>query len=151
MASTSSLCKTKKSVNCDIFGAPRELSDSVLPTYEDIIKYFLWLRHETRIKTVSEIGEIIVSKLIELWNKASVPVVSRNRIIKMFKDYHDQYRNVLKPLKGRKNNEKYKLKLKIFKRMLKINCSIFQRVNVKTILPVFVKSHAKFQRTSKCF
>lgn len=38
--------KTRKDLRCPLFGDPIKLSDNVLPTYCDIIKYYLWLRND---------------------------------------------------------------------------------------------------------
>jgi len=49
--------KTRKELNDPIFGAPKTLSDSVLPTYEDVFKYYLFTLLGSTISDVPP-GEI---------------------------------------------------------------------------------------------
>ena len=64
---------------------------------------------------MSEISEPIVMKTKDLWIKASIPCVSDNRIRRMIFDYHSKYRNILKSIKEKKDNAKFKDKCSEFK------------------------------------
>lgn len=114
--------KTRQKVNCVIFGAPQNFSELVLPTYEDVMKFYLFVKQElkhtptSKEPTVSEIGETIATKLEDLWIKASIPVVTRARIMQMIRTYHDKYRNLLKSSKGKAGRESYQRKVETFKR-----------------------------------
>lgn len=112
--------KTRKQVNCVIFGTPQEFGGFVLPSYEFVMKYYLFVKHDlkpsaaSKEPTVAEIGEIVAQKLEDLWHKASIPIVSHTRILQMIRNYHDKYRNMLKSFKGKGSRESYQLKLKAF-------------------------------------
>src|SRR6218665_1142819 len=76
---------TRDRVYCGIFGAPKQMSTSVLPTYTDVNKFYnltkYEMKHEMNQKDPSHFAIAInVSKQIEfLWQKASIPI-SRMRI-----------------------------------------------------------------------
>ena len=46
---------TRKLVKCPVFGAPKESLDTstVLPTYEEVMKYFLYLKHDIKPSNVT--------------------------------------------------------------------------------------------------
>ena len=56
---------TKKCLRYPIFGAPRDLPDTMLPTFEDIMKYYLYVRNDLKVipksngPIVSEESEIV--------------------------------------------------------------------------------------------
>ena len=84
------------------------------------MKCYLHERQLIQMKTnkdpsVSEIFETIVLKIKDLWIKESIPCVSDNRIRKMISDYHSKYKNILKSMKGKKDNTKFKDKCSEFK------------------------------------
>lgn len=64
--------------------------------------------------TVSEIAEIVASDIHAVWKRASIPVVSHNRILKLIRCSHDEFRKLMKPYKGRKSDKKYILKLQAY-------------------------------------
>ena len=114
---------TRKSERCPVFGYPAHLSDCKLPTYSDVIKNFLFIRHELRSNseaakepTVSEIAVILSRKIEAIWAKASLPTVSHQQIVAKIRLHHEKYRNLLKPLKGRKLDNRYASKLSDFAR-----------------------------------
>lgn len=120
-AQKSALVKTKSKIHCVVFGAPKDLSELVLPTYEEIMKCYLYIKNDIKTQnnnkepSVSEVSEIIANKLESLWLKATIPVVSRTRVLQMIQTYHEKYRNILKPFKGRKVSNNYQIKLKKFR------------------------------------
>ncbi len=113
--------RTRNFSNCPVFGAPCELPETQLPTYYDVMKYYLWVRYDlkpditAKDPTVEEISVIVAGKVVEIWNKASIPTVINKRVLQMIRAYHDKYRNLMKSYKGRKTNEKYVKKLEEFK------------------------------------
>lgn len=117
--SSSSFMATRSAVNCPIFGEPSELPDNVLPTREQVSKFYSYVRFnkkESRKEpTFAEISEEIAVKLEYVWNKASIPIVSHKRILQLLKAYHDKYQKLMKPFKSRKNVETYKLQIQKFK------------------------------------
>lgn len=38
--------KTRNDLCCPVFGVPQKLKENILPTYCDIIKYYLWIRND---------------------------------------------------------------------------------------------------------
>ena len=78
---------------CPVFGDPAELSTRVLPSYEDIMKCFLLVRNELKNNTKSDppVGAIAVyvaEKVETIWQAASIPTVSWERIVKMIRSYN---------------------------------------------------------------
>ena len=133
---------TKRNLpDCPIFGNSRDLSKTVLPTYPDVIKCYLHERQLIKLATnkdpsMSEISEPVVMKIKDLWIKASIPCVSDNRIRRMISDYHSKYRNILKSMKGKKDNAKFK-----------DNCSEFKSHADKTLFHI---SSCKCRSFSVC-
>lgn len=113
-------CRSREEVKCPIFGAPKELSSVQLPTYEDVSKFYLLTRNilkpskSDKDPTVSEIGEIVAREVENIWKKASLPTISHTRILKLIRTHNDRYLKILKPFKGRQNDQKYQEKLKNF-------------------------------------
>ena len=86
---------TRESIQFPFFGSPEEVKESVLPTYSDVIKYYNFLRlilkSRKREPPIKEILEPLVTTIEKIWKLASIPTVSKQRIIKMFKDFHSKY------------------------------------------------------------
>ena len=45
--------KTRKMLTCVVFGLPEEMSETVLPTYESIMEYYLLVKHEMKATTTT--------------------------------------------------------------------------------------------------
>jgi len=116
-----SVLKTRTKTKCPVFGTPQELSEIVLPTYENVMKYYLLVKHElkpnihTKDPTVSEIAEKVSANIERIWLKSSIPVISHTRVLQLIRAYHDRYQKLVKPFKSRHNDEKYKAKIRSFK------------------------------------
>lgn len=114
--------KTRKQSSCPVFGAPRKLSEALLPTYDDIMKHYLLERihlkptRDAKEPTVGEISENLATVIEGIWRKASIPIISHTRVLQMIRTYHDRYRKILKSFKGRKNQDGYKAKLLAFRK-----------------------------------
>lgn len=114
------MAKTRSVTECPIFGPPADLSESLLPTWYDVIKCFLWVRHKlegsgiNRNSLVSEALEIVAKKVEAIWNKATIPVLSHQRIVALLRDYQKKRKDVLKPFKTRQKVASYKTKLETF-------------------------------------
>ena len=71
---------TKRNLpDCRIFGNSRDLSKTVLPTYSDVMKWYLHERQLIKLTTnkdpsVSEVSEPTVKKIKDLWIIASIPL-----------------------------------------------------------------------------
>ena len=118
--------------DCPIFGKSRDLAETVFPTCSDAMKCHLRKRQFIKLtsnkdSSVSEISELIVIKIKDVWIKASILFVFDNRIRKMISDYHSNYINILKSVKGNKDNAKFKEKYSEFisyayKTLFEISC-----------------------------
>ncbi len=81
-------CKmqTRKKSKCSVFGCPKDLNERMLPTYEDVMKCYLHIRQKIRSvqrkePVLSEILEQLVPKIEAIWNRASIPIVPKRRIV----------------------------------------------------------------------
>ena len=113
--------KTRKAVSCPVFRHPAAMNEIQLPTWSDVMKNYLLLRNQMRSgsdsakePTVSEIAESLALKVELIWKKASLPIISHNAIVNKIRRYHDSYRKLLKPYKGRKADVKYNAKISQF-------------------------------------
>ncbi|KAE9524457.1 hypothetical protein AGLY_015178 [Aphis glycines] len=86
---------------CPFFGTPQPFSMVMLPTYGDMMKHFLFISNEMK-KTCKKSPSMkvirgkIVKNLIEVWAKASIPIVSIQRVELMFSTFYKKYKNVKK-------------------------------------------------------
>lgn len=112
--------KTRKTTSCPVFGLPQKLPASQLPTYNDVMKNYLYIKHElkpdntTKEPTVHEISEKLADEVIKIWQKSSLPTVSVKRVLQLIRAYHDKYRSLMKPYLGRQTNVKYQEKINTF-------------------------------------
>lgn len=92
----------RSSVFCPVFGAPTELSCHILPTYEDVMKYYLWVRNDCKVKlnnvnpSVSDVADKVAERIEEIWHTASLPFISRQRIVQMIRTYNEKYLKIKK-------------------------------------------------------
>lgn len=123
---TGSKVKTRTELQCPVFGTPREFSKLVLPTYEDMIKYYLYVRNDlkldetTKEPTVAEVSEVVASEIEELWTKASIPIVTHVRVLQLIRSYHTKYKGLLKSIKGKQISKHYQAKFKAFREEAKL-------------------------------
>lgn len=106
----------RSNVLCPVFGSATELPGNILPSYEDIMKYYLWTIHFDcpNKDLVRNTSETVALKVEETWRNASIPIIEHRVVVKRIQEYHKKYRNLLKPYKARKNVESYKKKIKKF-------------------------------------
>jgi len=110
---------TRNEQKCPVFGYSCKLPTNVLPTYRDMMKHYNYIKQNIKTErpkelTVTEIAETVAADVKSLWQKASIPIVSHTRILKLIRCAHDEYRNIMKPYKGRKSDGKYLLKLRTY-------------------------------------
>src|ERR1700761_9224411 len=117
--------KTRQISSCPVFGAPAKMPQSVLPTLESMMKFYLFTHDKmkpdasSKEPSVAEIAEEVALEVEGLWIKASIPHISHKRVTEKIRMFHDKYRNLLKSFKNRQNDPKYKAKLKDFLRETK--------------------------------
>lgn len=115
-----------KDSNCPLFGVGVPFNENVLPTYGDILRQYIFTRNYLKLEgqlkepTFSEVVKIIVPSLETLWKKASIPIISTERIIERIRDYHCKYRNLMKPFKQRSNIPSFIKKTEEFKDKSKV-------------------------------
>ena len=106
---------TRSSTDCPILGVPEKLHRNTLPAYGDILRdYNLKRKENVNLKWKIARGKLI-TELLEIWSSASIPTLGERRIITMLDQYYAEYRNMMKPYKQRKEDEKYKSRLLKFK------------------------------------
>ena len=111
---------TRSSDVCPIFGHGEDLWHRELPTYERVMRFYIFVRNALKKSTnkdrsFSEIADKVVKKLKVIWKSTSIPTVSNQRIEQMLKCYHAKYRNILKLHKSRNGSQTYKAKIETFK------------------------------------
>lgn len=73
----------RTSLRHEVFGDPAELSDLKLPTYGDVMRCFLKERQRVmedlgqKYPTNREISALVAVKVINVWEKASLPCSSK--------------------------------------------------------------------------
>lgn len=106
---------TKRLSVCPFFGAPKVLSQSVLPTCEDVLlACFEETSKSVKNESFSKISHRVAAQIEEVYCKASIPTVSRERIVKLIKDYHDKYYTLRKSFSRDKEKFNFKTKLNQF-------------------------------------
>jgi hypothetical protein len=108
----------RKPPDCPIFGVVKRMKLDVLPTIEDLVGDYQWIRldweHPDKQPTVSEITSVLVRKVKEIWTRASVPIVSIERITRLVQSHHDQYLKLIR-YPARKRNASYEKKVAKFR------------------------------------
>lgn len=101
------LIKTRASATCPVFGYAKDISPnaSQLPTYEEVMKCYFGVRIElkgdgSKQASSATVASVVASKVEQVWKRASLPVLSRERIIKLILAYNKKYQNLIKPIKG---------------------------------------------------
>lgn len=106
-----SVVKTRRSSTCPLFGTSKDIlpSASQLPTYEDLMKCYLYVRLEIKGDGSKQpqsaiVANIVASRVEQVWKHASLPTISHERIIKLILAYNTKYQNYIKPIKGKMSN-----------------------------------------------
>ncbi|GBM91318.1 hypothetical protein AVEN_55994-1 [Araneus ventricosus] len=89
---------TRQTPRCPIFGLPKELRGTNLPTHEDVLLSYLDENFKISKQKVpfSTIADNFATQIATTYCKASIPVLSHARIVKMIKAYHDIYNKLTK-------------------------------------------------------
>ncbi|CAH0560405.1 unnamed protein product [Brassicogethes aeneus] len=114
--------KTRSNSNMILFGPEIDIdaeSAKTLPTYEDVLRCYASVRLDLKGDGSKQpasliVAEIVAQKLEKLWQRASLPVLSRPRIKDMIINYNNKYQKIIKPFKGRQNTN-FTAKLEKFK------------------------------------
>lgn len=90
---TDTMALTRNKVSCAIFGPPMEMPDNKLSTYFDVIKSYNLTKYQMKQeqnnndpshKNIAESSSRTV-QVEQLWQKASLPIVSHHRILALLK------------------------------------------------------------------
>lgn len=104
---------------CAILGPYKELDDRQLPTIRDVIKFILFTKNDLKLKyngkdpPNSKIYAIVFEEITNIWTKASIPIVTKERVIQLLKSNFATYIN-LKRYPKSKRNDSFQNKLKYF-------------------------------------
>ena len=117
---------TRNMSNCVIFGAPQEMRENMLPTYNCVMKQFLssnYIQKEERQNKklpFLEVAKKVTNKILAIWCKALLPTVSEKRVTKMLADYHHIYLSILKSFNSRKEQTTFRQKVENFESPSKV-------------------------------
>ena len=107
---------TRRSSECPIFGSPKNTSERCLPTYEEVMKYYINVRLQIKQRkdpSFNVIAPVVAQRLEILWKKASISYLSRKRITSMLPQYRHKMNNLLKSKSI--NNDNYKRKVQLLR------------------------------------
>lgn len=90
----------RSETTCDIFGPYKELEDRQLPIIRDVIKIILFVKNDLKLKyngkdpSNSDIYAIVYENINKIWTKASIPIVTKERVIQLLKSHFEKYLNL---------------------------------------------------------
>lgn len=103
---------TRSSFTCPILGTPRSLPQSQLPTLKDVIlACFDEKFNNTYVKKLSAktpflyVANVVADQVLALYEKASIPAASKQRIIARIVSLHTQYQNLLKSYQSKNRKD----------------------------------------------
>ena len=115
---------TRRSSECPIFGSPNNIGERCLPTYEEVMKYYIYVRLQIKQRkdpSFKAIAAVVAQRLEILWKKASIPHLSQKRITSMLQQYRHKMNNLLKSKSKNSDNYKRKVLLLCEIQRIKIN------------------------------
>ncbi|ESO04220.1 hypothetical protein HELRODRAFT_172570 [Helobdella robusta] len=112
---------------CDILGPYDELNERQLPTIGDVIKFILFVKNDLKLKCN---GKDLSKKIQNIWIKASIPIVSNDRVLQLLKSYFEKYLT-LKRYPKSKRHDSFEKKLKCFSDLSK---RLFDVASCKCVL-----------------
>ena len=102
-----------------------EMPELLLPTntrvwwntiiYYAVVKLQLKPNNHSKDPTVREIAETVMKNVERIWLKSSIPVMLHKRVFQIIRAYRERCMKFIEPFKGRRNDEKYKAKIKSFR------------------------------------
>ena len=108
-------------LDCPIFGKPKDFV-RIFSTKEDIIKFLIYERWRlgsgttgNKEPTFSSVSHFVCEKLQMLYSDASVPTVSKKRVIDMIHAYHKSYIDIKSVYKRVEKNIVTKARVEKFK------------------------------------
>ena len=100
--------------NCLIFGTSKLFAENILPTYEDVMKCYLFQRFQLKRQSKKDPSAKLIAKNVSeriksIWDKASIPTVTDERIYQKVIYYHTNYKKLIKSA-HQKNAEGFKIR-----------------------------------------
>lgn len=102
--------KANKIISCPIFGRPKDLNTQKLPTYSDVIIYFVWCEYKKSF-------HVIAAEIIDIWRPTMIPIVTKQTVIKRILSYHKEYRKAIKSAKSAHRSKEYTTRQTEFRKM----------------------------------
>ena len=86
--------------NCLIFGTSISFAVNMLPTNEDVMKCYLFQRFQLKKQSKKDPSAKLIAKNVSeriksIWDKASIPTVTDERIYQKLIDYHTNYKKLI--------------------------------------------------------
>ena len=86
--------------NCLIFGTSKLFAENMLPIYEDVMKCYLFQRFQLKRQSKKDPSAKLIAKKVSeriksIWDKASIPTVTDERINQKLIDYHTNYKKLI--------------------------------------------------------
>lgn len=106
---------------CPIFGEPQSFVHNKLPTYKCVLKccfeeqYNLSIESNNKFVSFSNVALTVANKIKLLYDKASIPSLSKCRIVTLINSYYGCYTKIRKSYKRDKYKELFKSRLDEFK------------------------------------
>ena len=153
--------KTRRHSKCLIFDDPCELDDSQLPSYGAVMKYYPFvndMKNDTgRDLPIFYIAKEVAKKVQAIYNKASIPCVTKKRIIAKIIEYHKKYQGLLKSNRSRKNSAAFQIKMDNFKNesnklfdFASCKCKVIEKCKcAKELISPLEREFMKDQRTDR--
>lgn len=87
----------RSETTCAILGTYKEHDDRQLPVIRDVIKFILFVKNDLKLSpSNSDIFAIVYEEINKIWNKASILIVTKKRVIQLLKSYFEKYLNLKK-------------------------------------------------------
>lgn len=97
--------KTRKSTRCPILGELSYIQENKLPKTDEVLRNVLLTEICNKNNKMRDILSAAINttadKVQNIWVKASIPTISRQRIIALINKHHVRRRNILKKTKDK--------------------------------------------------
>lgn len=147
--------KTREVLRCPVFGDPQKLNNNMLPTYCDVIKYYLWLRNNMlelnkgKDPSVKDLCEIIAIDIEKIWIKASIPTISHQQVVARLISYYCKYKSIKKLRSNEKKRMFYQDSLKKLFDIATCKCMSRKVCKCVTKVPIAEENFLKDQRNDR--
>lgn len=91
------MAATRAQLSCPVYGIGSELTSRQLPTVQEVMQYYSFLK--TQLPKTTKSREIVVqvsTDITDIWIKSGIPTVSMRRVQQKVESLHDTLRTILK-------------------------------------------------------